>query len=1115
MKKLKRVVKDKREQLPFVHLHSHCEHSIRDAVGTVEDYVNKAVANKNYAFCITNHGSVGQYIRQYLATKAAGMKNIFGIEAYVNDNVEELMDILKKIEALGKKKDTSPELVERRKAIAKPYHQTILVKNMAGYKNILKLSTSGWVDGFYSKPMISLSKLLDNLDGIILLSGCMASKFGKLFRDGDIKGMKKLASFWLEKLGEDFYIEIQLHDFREQEAYNKVMMKIAKDYGIKVVITNDTHYLECDDHVVHSTLILMQDNFSWGDLEKGTKGARSYETKQLYYSSEQELYERWKKEHSHYITEEEYIEFVLNTKEVADKVEHIDITAKNKIKSFVEPAEMGAQTLRDEIRKGWIKRGIKGKVYHDRIKNELEVVLKLGYEHYFLIVQDYVKWAKETYGEEYVGDARGSGGGSLINYLLGITNVEPIKYKLLFERFLNEARDDIPDIDVDFDPSIRDKVKEYIINKWGSDHVASIGTYGTYKTRAVVGEVSGAFDIPVGEFRRITKAFEDDVDTHAWEELKSLYPEFDKFCEKYPKAMKVAKKLRGQIRNISTTASGVVITRDIITDEIPLMRKEDRIITAWQEGMTRGEVSKTGNPKFDLLGLTTLKINREANDMLEKRTGKRIEWDKIDYDADPKAMKLARDGKVRGVFQFESDTMQRMLRDAEVKSLEDLSAISGLGRPGPLRAGVDRDYCARASGKKEFTIPELEVDVLKDTYGIMVYQENIMQISQIVGGFTLTEADRLRKLLVKAKVEQREAFKEELKTVHTQFVEGGLTKGYTKDELEDKWDKMIQFSGYGFNRAHSIGYAKISKRCLYQKAHSRIEFYTALLNNTPPNYDEDVEGKVQRHIREAKELKTNVLPASINNSKSHWEIEGNAIRFGFSWAKGVGEGAAEAIVKHQPFATLDEFFSSPIEWRKVNVRTIAALINMGAFDELIPNRKQLFSAFEAWKENKKKGKLVSYLDRFKNEPDYEFMEKLTLEKQYIGFYLSSHPLDGFKDVIDERGIFTISEALTAKRATVAAMVQNVRVINTRKGDDMAFVLLSDQDEMLDVTFWPNDWENYKDDVSVGKCLAFKLVKKKDKRDNSDRWYLDDKDDKRQLISLESLSVTKKKKKVIV
>jgi DNA polymerase-3 subunit alpha len=1088
----KRVGKTPRRELPFSHLHSHDEYSLKDGCGTVENYIQKASDMNMEAFTITNHGGNGQWIRQYfgmqeinkkrLAEGKAPMKNVFGEEYYFmydrDKKLERIREINSILEKNKKAKDgatDSQKLSDERKSIQQDsFHLVVLAKNQIGFTNALFCHNDAMMNGFYYRPNVSFEELKNNSEGLIILSACLGGAISKPIMDKNIKLAESRAKEFKRLWGNDFYIEIQLHDFKGQREVNIELIRISKKFSIPLVITNDSHYIDEEDAEAQGTLTLSISKKTWEDYRKGVQGAWVFDSKQLWYKSESEIYAEYKKRHSDYLSESDYKEAILNTGRIVKKI-GTDINfreTENHIPNYCSP-EKGMGILKSKIRKGFIDRGLVGKAdYIERIKYEIDTIDYLKNEHYFLIVADVVDYVIKKYGKEALGKGRGSGASSLVNYVLRITDIDPLFWELPFERFLSKGRKDMPDIDSDFLPEIRDDIKRYIIEKYGQDHTASISTYGTYQMKACIDDVFRAFNFSIAQAKSLKASLTEDVDDmDSWEEILETNPKLAELKENHPKVFHVIKVLKGQIRHISTHAAGVLITKNPIMRDISISRVGDKIVSSWVEGQSRSELGRIGRVKLDILGLETLEELRYGNDLIEKRHGKRIDWDEVDLYTDKMSVKCANEGRTKWIFQFINQGMIQLLKNAKIKTVRDWIAISALGRPAPRRSGMADQFCRRSTGKEEFKLHPLIEKVCGETYGVITYQEHVMRLCVILADFTMEEADGVRKVLTKIKAETEHLYGAKRDEYKKKFIKNA-TKKIGEKEAKKIWELMLQFTKYGFNKAHATCYGLTSAECLYMFTHYQIEFITSVLNSQSKKFKEGEESKLVYYLKEAKMLGYKVMFPQVNKSTWQMNISGNdEIIYGLSFVKGIGENSGRAIEQIK-VKKLNDFFSESTFNRNITKRVVEPLIKIGYFDSIFENRKVLWETYLEWNE-KRKSSFESIL-KTHEENDFTETEKAKFEMEYLGIYINSHPLQKYEDLKEEYELITIDEAGEYSKANLLCMISKVKEYTCKSGL-MAFLEVEDENSKMDLTIFPETYKKYSEVIKAGKCLAFKIT----------------------------------------
>jgi DNA polymerase-3 subunit alpha len=909
---IQKLLKDKRYN-KFVHLHAHDEYSIRDAMGRVEDIVDFAKEKGLPAICITNHGSIGGFIRQYFACKEAGIKSIFGCEVYINKH---------------RKMDPQDIPEDGRKN----NHLILIAKNLKGYKNIINITSDAWINGYYFRPRSDYQYIRERSEGIIVSTACMGGKLSRLLAEDDWSTAEKFIDF-CKKCFKDFYVELIITDDKDQAKLNDKLCKIAKKKKVPTILTGDCHYLRKKDVRIHDTLVMIASKNTFSMLEDPEKKDKvfQYSVKDLYYKDLQEMYDLYKKRHrSNHFTEEVFISSVKNVTKIVNSIESFELDTSLKLPQ-VSKNSNGA--LKKAIKKGFKERGFSQKKhpeYWERMKYEYEIITEKGFSDYFLIVQEITSWT--TKEGMLVGTGRGSAAGSLISYLLGITNIDPIKYGLLFERFISIERADIPDIDIDFEPCFRDTVKEHIIEVYGKDRTCTIGTYGTFKHKNALLDVARAHDVPLGETFKITKNVigeNKELDKMTFEELISEYPEFKAYAKKYPKVVKRAKGLLFQVNTMSKHAAGVIISSDSLKNKLALVMRDGHIFSAWQEGRAHKELSKIGFVKFDILGLQNLTVIRECLSLIKKRRKKDVDINNLP-DNDKKSLQMANDGDTFGIFQFESNTAVKWLKEIGVDTFMDLSHITSIMRPGVSETEMAEEYVERKHGK-DFTIPKVLRPILKETYGIIIYQEQIMLIAQEVGGFDKAESNHLRKTLGGKGITSDEK-KKIIKEYKNKFLKGSAGS-LKKSKAEKLWNEMESFAKYGFNKSHAVSYSYIGYIELYLKSHYFIEFMCSLVNNTSRGKeDKNKEKTIKVYIKYIRSKGYEVTGPNINKSEEGFSIIGKkSIAFGFSHIKGIGI-SSKAVVENRPYKGLKDFCEKT-KGKKVTKTKVEALIYSGAFDK--------------------------------------------------------------------------------------------------------------------------------------------------------------------------------------
>jgi len=993
----------------FVHLHCHDEYSIRDAIGKIEDYVELAKERNLPAICITNHGNIGGFIRQYLACKQMKIKPIFGCELYVNN--------YRKVE---NKKDLP---VEKRKN----NHLIVLAKNIEGFKNIVKITSDAWINGFYYRPRTDFKFLESCSKGIIATSGCLAGKLNKFLLEDKWDKARNFVEKY-KQIFEEFYIELIMIDFDLNIEINEKLVKLAKETDTKLIITGDVHYLKKEYSKIHNIMLLIRDNYTLKDLEDEKKKDKifQFEAKDLYYKTIEDVYDLFNKKYkSNLFTKEVFIEAFDNVFELINSIENIELDTSLKLPKISENSD---QILKNKLLNGFKKRGFsknKNKDYFERMKHEYDVITKSGFTDYFLIMEDIVNWAKNN--NIIVGPGRGSAAGCLISYLLRITEIDPIKYGLLFERFYSEGRKDIPDIDTDFEPRYRDDVKEYIIERFGEKNVCTIGTYGIFKARSTLLDIARVYSIPLHETLHLTKnIMTSECDTMTFKEIKEEFPAVEKYFENYPEVIDICEVIRGQIRNMSKHAAGMIISDRDLSNNIALMSRDKKVFSAWQEGSDYHELSALGFIKFDILGLNNLSVIKDCIDIIKERHDIEIDMYNIPMD-DKKSLKLAEEADTYGIFQFESRISRDLLKRVKPNCFMDLSHTSSLLRPGPLRAGVSDEFANRKNDKVHYSIPKQLKEILEETYGIIIYQEQIMLIAQKIGGFDLKESNSFRKALVKygkgEKVESERYAK--VRSYKNKFIKNAV-KILSKNEALDLWEKMASFAAYGFNRSHSISYAMISYIEFYLKANYFIEFVTALLNNTSRGKETNQKDRTLKvYINYARERGIKVINPDVNKSMGDFSIiDNDIIIFGFNHIKNTGN-ICKDIIEARPYSSLKDFCNK-LKGRKVNKTKVESLIYSGAFDNF-GNRNELIKEYNTEINVNKKYEHI----------DLNKLDLIQKETDMMNICLSDSIFpDNIKKIIDNSKNFFIPSYFNKKgleEGSVAGMLNKIVTSRIKSG----------------------------------------------------------------------------------
>lgn len=1042
----------------FVHLHNHTHYSILDALPTVKELVAAAVADSQPAIALTDHGVMYGTIEFYKeildtnkALKSKGsdyqIKPIIGMEAYI---------------ANGSRLDKSAGKSDTKKK--NYFHLVLLAKNQTGYKNLIKLASISQLEGFYYRPRIDKEILEKYSEGLVCLSACMGGVINSHLVKGDYTTAKSEAEYYKKLFGDDFYIEIQWHNYDEDKIVLRDAPKLAKELGIKIVATNDIHYMKREHAVAHNVLLSIRD--ASPNSQTDYKDLR-YKTPEFYFKSSEQMKEIFK----------DYPEAIESTLEIAEKCNcEIDLKTLY-MPEFPIPSDSSATNL-DEYLRELVWKGLEKK-YGDiteeirsRAEYELEVITNMKFPGYFLIVWDFIRAAKER--DVRVGPGRGSAAGSIIAYALDITNVDPLKYDLLFERFLNPERISMPDIDIDFADDKRSRVIDYVKEKYGSEAVAQIITFSKLSSRAVLTDVARVLSIPLQTVRDITSKIPvvlGKVTPIAKAlELPDLKWVKDSADERLKEMIDYSIALENRNRGVSIHAAGVVIAPGEISDYVPVVppsKSEDSsndVVTQY----SMAELESAGLVKMDFLGLKTLSIIENTLAMVKENFGDDIDIDKIDF-LDKATYDQLGEGNTLAVFQFESGGMQEYLRKLKPQNLEELTAMNALYRPGPM--GNIPDFIDRKHGIKpiEYLHPIMETS-LKTTYGIIVYQEQVMQLVQIIGGFSLGQADILRRAMGKKKQAEMDKMK-------PLFMEGAAKHGIS-EKLADEIYKLIEkFAEYGFNKSHSLAYSYLAFQTAWLKTHYPAEFLAA--NMTNEIHDQD---KIVALIDEAKKYNIKVLPPDINRSRAHFVAKDNVIYFGMAAIKNVGVQAVNSIVESrskEPFKSFFDFISR-VDTKQINRRTLEALICSGAFDSIHDSKRAaLFLSIDASLEFSKAmansanigmdSLFFGQEQALPNEPkipdvqEWDDKTRLDREKSFLNFYVSGHPLDEVEVIVKSINLFSLSETDhpdIGKDIRVAGLVADISTRLDKKQNTFAFVTIEDFSGKAKVIFWSDFYTKF-------------------------------------------------------
>jgi DNA polymerase-3 subunit alpha len=1034
------------EHSRFVHLHCHTEYSLLDGANKVEKLFERIKAMKQPAVAMTDHGNMFGAVEFYREASSHGIKPIIGCEIYVAPT--------SRFEKKGV--DKGPREYNN--------HLILLAMNNEGYRNLCKLVSLGYMEGFYYKPRIDKELLRDLNGGLIALSACLQGEVSQALNYGVYEKAKAAAETYASIFGDRYYIEIQDNKLTEQEKVNRQLVELAKELSLPVVATNDCHYGERADFHAHDVLLCVQTGKTVSEDNR-----LKLETDELYLKSAEEMHRGF-----------EYCPgAVERTLEIADRC-NVDIEfGKYHFPNFTPPKEISLDDYLDELAREGLEQRLEGitdpetkKGYYERLEYELDVIKRMKFPGYFLVVADFINYAKQS--GIPVGPGRGSSAGSLVAYALKITDLDPIRHVLLFERFLNPERRSMPDIDVDFCIRGRAQVIQYVKDKYGADRVAQIATFGTLKAKAAIRDVGRAIGMSFAETDAIAKlipAPKQGFDYPLTQAMKMepRLPEMMKADPRVKTLIDHALRLEGLVRHASTHAAGVVLSNLPLVDHLPLfVDKEGGIVTQYDMSC----VEKIGLVKFDFLGLKTLTLIHDCLKLIEASRGEKIDINRLELD-DKKTYRTLGSGNTTGIFQLESTGIREMTVKIRPNCFEDLVAILALYRPGPLDSGMAEEYIKRKNGKEKikYLHPLLE-SILKDTYGVIVYQEQVMQIAQVLGGYSMGDADILRRAMGKKDPEEMAAQRE-------RFVEGAQKKKIDEKRAAEIFDQMETFARYGFNKSHSAAYALVSYQTAYLKTHYPVEFMAALMTSEMGDTD-----KVIKNLAECREKEIEVLAPDINESRSDFTPVGDKIRFGLAAVKNVGEKAVEIILQRRdqdgPFDSLFDFCRR-VDMTAVNRRVIENLIKCGAYDSTQVSRARMFGALD----DAMRAGQAHQRDHASNQIDIFGMlgtpakgakrpgdvyppvnewtpqESLAFEKEALGFYISGHPLDKYDRAIKKITSGTVAalkEKAAAGEVRLGGVVSGLKLRNTKKGDRYGNFNLEDKTGFIEVIAWPDTYK---------------------------------------------------------
>lgn len=1053
----------------FIHLHNHSNFSLLDGASRIDTLISRCLDMKMRAIAITDHGNMFGAVQFYRRARQAGLKPIVGMEAYL----------------------ASGSRLQRRGvngSSERSFHQLLLAKDQTGYRNLMKLSSIGYLEGFYYKPRVDKDTLAQHADGLIATTSCLSAEVPTLLLRGDLKGARGALGELVEIFGrENVYVELQDQGLSEQRQINPDLVRLANEAELSLVATNDCHYIRREDASAHDVLLCIQTGKGISDPNR-----LKFPNEEFYLKSPEEMVQLFS----------EVPKAIVSTEEIADRCNLVLNFEESHLPRFPVPEGYTLNGYFEKVvREGFDRRmhnlgrgnGWRGthplEAYEQRLEHELSTIASMGFGGYFLIVWDFIRYAKE-HGIP-VGPGRGSAAGSLVAYSLGITDVDPLEYRLVFERFLNPERISLPDIDIDFCMRRRGEVIEYVANKYGHEKVAHIITFGTMAAKAAIRDVGRALEMPYGDVDRIARMIPNELDATIDSAVRTV-PALQEAVNKDVQVadlVELARQLEGQVRHASTHAAGVVIADEPLTEYVPLYKPpsgpgsgEDHPV-ATQYPMN--DVEAIGLLKMDFLGLRTLTLVHDTLVSIFMAEGVEMTTADIPLD-DPATFELFSQGATSGIFQFESSGMRDALRKLKPSRIEDLIAMNALYRPGPLGSGMIDEFIRRKQdpSKVEYLLPELE-EIEKETYGVIVYQEQVMQIASQLAGFSLGEADILRKAMGKKQQHMMTSMEEK-------FTNGCKARKVNAKVAKRIWDQMEEFAGYGFNKAHSAAYALLAYQTAYLKANYPVHFMAALLSSERDNTD-----KVVRYISECRDMEIPVLPPDVNESDVSFTAVGDSIRFGLAAIKGVGETAVlaiqEAREREGAFGSLVQFCEEVDLSKGINKRTIESLVKSGALDsvangangqgEAAPGtvRAALMAGLDRALESGQRrqrdrdlGQSNLFADLAGAQPDspdedlavgldvyfepWTERQVLNGEKEALGFYITGHPLQRYAKELAEYASATTAELGQldgVKDVSVGAIITGIRDLKTRRDERMAVLQIEDLEGFAEVVVFPD------------------------------------------------------------
>ena len=1031
--------------MSFVHLHVHTEFSLLDGACRIGSMMDRLKELGQDTIAITDHGVMYGCIDFYKAAKAAGIKPIIGCEVYVAPRT--MADRVHKVDD-------------------NPYHLVLLCKNETGYRNLCKLVSEGHVSGFYGKPRVDLALLEKHHEGLIALSACLAGGVAQFLMLEDYDRAKAYALKMADIFGEgDFYLELQDHGIPEQTPVNQGILRIARETGLPLVATNDAHYLRKEDAKMQDIMLCIQTGKTVNDANR-----MKFQTDEFYLKSEEQMRQLFPS----------CPEAIDNTACIAERCNLDFVFHEYHLPSFPVPAGYTDQSyFRELCMNGFAERyPDRPAQYLERLEYEIGVISRMGYVNYYLIVWDFIRYAKEN--GIPVGPGRGSGAASIVAYCLHITEVDPMKYALIFERFLNPERVSMPDFDTDFCQERRGEVIDYVVRKYGADHVAQIATFGTMAAKGAIRDVGRVLDFTYAETDQVAKQVPN-TPKITLDEALSVSPKLKEMYDGDDRVrllIDTARSLEGMPRNTSTHAAGVVITADPVVTYVPLSRNDDTIVTQY----TMTTIEELGLLKMDFLGLRNLTVIEDA-----QREIRLVEPD-FDIsrvrDDDPETFAMLAAGKTQGVFQLESAGMTGVCINMRPTSIEDITAIVALYRPGPMDS-IPAFIANKLDHRKiTYKTPALE-PILKVTYGCIVYQEQVIEIFRSLGGYTMGQADNIRRAISKKKMkvieEERKVF---VYGDPAQNIPGAVANGVSEKAAQSIYDEIVDFANYAFNKAHAVCYAVVSYQTAYLKCHYPRQYMAALMTSVIPAQDSGI--KIAGYVAECKEMDIKVLPPDVNSSEDHFSVEGDCIRFGLGAIKNVGRGINRIVSARRksggPFRGLEDFLQR-VGIGELNKRAVENYIKSGAMDSFGNHRSELLDAYEPMMDSlssAKKRNLEGQMGLFgmadndmvapikiESKPELSRAQIMLYEKETTGMYISGHPMDDYRVFLRNTHVVPIRDLMDEEKnyrddqiVSVGGIVQSIKMKNTRSGSMMAYVTVEDDTGTMENLVFSNVLTQY-------------------------------------------------------